>query len=67
MTVSRKINELMRRKKIMAVVSFLLPIVGWITWGVKRNTDPELASRCARWASIGVGVGLLLSFAMGGA
>ena len=34
----------------MAVLSFLFPIVGWITWGVKRNSDPEVASRCAfRW------------------
>lgn len=51
----------------MAVISFLFPIVGWVTWGVKKNSDPELASRCAKWASIGFGAGLLLSFAMGGA
>ena len=51
----------------MSVVSFLFPIVGWITWGVKKNSDPDLASRCAKWAWIGFGAGMLLSFIMGGA
>ena len=50
----------------MAVVSFLFPIVGWITWGVKKNTEPEEAAKCARWAWIGLAVGTVASFALGG-
>ena len=38
----------------MAVVSFLFPIVGWITWGVKKNSDPELADTCRACAWWGV-------------
>ena len=50
----------------MAVVSFLFPIVGWINWGLKKNTEPEEAAKCARLAWIGFAVGLVLSFAVGG-
>ncbi len=47
----------------MAVVSFLFPIVGWITWGVKRNSDPELAGKCSKWAWIGFAVGMVATLA----
>ena len=44
-----------------------LPRVGKHKLGVKKNSDPDLASRCAKWAWIGFGAGMLLSFIMGGA
>ncbi len=42
----------------MAVLSFLVPIVGWILWAVKKDSNPEDAKTCAKWAWIGFGVGL---------
>ncbi len=54
----------------MAVLSFFFPIVGWILWAVKKDSNPEDAHKCAKWAWIGfaVGVGcylLTLLFASG--
>ena len=43
----------------MAVLSFFFPIVGWILWAVKKDQNPEDASKCAKWAWIGFGVGLV--------
>lgn len=40
----------------MAVLSFLFPIVGWILWAVKKDSNPEDAHKCAKWAWIGVAV-----------
>ncbi len=51
----------------MAVVSFLFPLVGWITWGMKKNTEPEEAAKCAKWAWIGFAVNTVLMIALGGA
>lgn len=42
----------------MAVLSFFFPIVGWILWAVKKDQNPEDASKWAKWAWIGFGVGL---------
>ena len=39
---------------------------GWIIWGVKKNTDPEEAAKCAKWAWIGVGVGIVANLILGG-
>jgi len=38
----------------MAALSFFFPIVGWILWAVKKNTEPEEGNKCAKWAWIGV-------------
>ncbi len=45
----------------MALLSFVFPIVGWILWAVKKNTYPEEASKCAKWAWIGFAVGAISS------
>ena len=39
----------------MGVLSFFFPVVGWILWAVKKDTNPEDATKCAKWAWIGVG------------
>lgn len=46
----------------MAVLSFFFPIIGWILWAIKKNTEPEEAKKCLLWANIGFGVGLLSIF-----
>jgi len=45
----------------MALLSFLFPIVGWILWAVKKDSNPEDAHNCAKWAWIGFGAGLFIS------
>lgn len=45
----------------MAVLSFLFPIVGLILWAVKKNTEPDVANKCIKWAGIGFGVNVLLT------
>ncbi len=42
----------------MAVLSFFFPIIGWILWAVKKDSNPEDAHKCAKWAWIGVAVGV---------
>lgn len=44
------------------ILSFLLPLVGWIYWGLNRKTDPAKAAQAAKAAWIGVVVNLLISF-----
>ena len=45
----------------MAVLSFFVPLFGWIFGGIKKRTDPELGSKCIKWAWIGFIVGIVLS------
>ena len=45
----------------MAVLSFFVPLFGWIFGGIKKKTDPELGSKCIKWAWIGFGVGIALN------
>lgn len=48
----------------MAALSFFFPVVGWILWAVKKDTNPGDAAKCANWARIGFGlyvVGVILS------
>lgn len=49
----------------MAVLSFFFPIVGWILWAVKKNSEPEEAKKCAKWAWIGFGTSFVLGFIIG--
>ncbi len=49
----------------MAVLSFLFPIVGWILWAVKKDSNPEDAHKCAKWAWIGVVVYFVCVFFLG--
>lgn len=44
----------------MAILSFLFPIVGFILWAIKKNTEPEEAETCLKWAFIGVAVWVIL-------
>ena len=45
----------------MAVLSFFVPLFGWIFGGIKKRTNPELGSKCIKSAWIGFGVGIVLS------
>ena len=45
----------------MAVLSFFFPVAGWIIWAVKKDSNPEDALKCAKWAWIGVGSSVLLT------
>lgn len=45
----------------MAALSFFFPVAEWIIWAVKKDSNPEDASKCAKWAWIGAGVYVLLS------
>ncbi len=45
----------------MAVLSFICPIAGFLSWLTNRSSDPELACQCSRWAAIGLLANLLLS------
>ena len=43
-----------------AVLGFFIPIVGWILWGVWKNTKPETARACGIAGCIGFVVNLLI-------
>ncbi len=45
----------------MAFLSFLFPLFGWIYGGIKKRDDPELGSKCIKWAWIGFLSGALFS------
>ena len=44
----------------MAVLSFFVPLFGWIFGGIKKRTDPELGSKCIKSAWAGLIVGIVL-------
>ena len=44
----------------MKFISFLFPIVGWIYWRSKKDSDPKAAEECLHWAMAGVAAGVLL-------
>lgn len=37
----------------LCILSFLLPIVGWILWGINRKQFPQKAQACGVWAWVG--------------
>lgn len=47
------------------ILSFLLPIVGWILYYVFRDDRPNKASACSKWAwiSVGISVGIRIILA----
>lgn len=45
----------------MKVLSFFIPVAGWILWAVKKNTEPDEAKDCAKWAWIGFAVSMVLT------
>ena len=57
----REIEPEDERRMGMAVLSFFVPLFGWIFGGIKKKTDPELGSKCIKWAWIGFGVGIALN------
>lgn len=38
----------------LCILSFLLPIVGWILWGIHKKNTPIKAGACSLWAWVGV-------------
>lgn len=38
------------------ILSFLIPIVGWILYFVYRDDQPNKAAACSKWAWISVGI-----------
>lgn len=42
-------------------LSFFVPLVGWILWGVFKSESPVKAASCAKWGWIGFGVAVLLN------
>ena len=42
------------------IISFLIPLVGWIMYFSKREHTPNKAKACAKWAWIGFGISCLL-------
>ena len=38
------------------ILSFFIPLVGWILWGVFKNESPIKAKACSRWAWIGFAI-----------
>lgn len=46
----------------VAVISFLIPIVGWIICLAANWRHKELAAVCSKWSCVGFGVELMLIF-----
>jgi hypothetical protein len=44
----------------LGVLSFLVPIIGWILYFVHRDESPVKAKACSKWAWIGFGVNFVL-------
>lgn len=47
------------------ILSFLVPVAGWIMYFVFRDETPIKAKACSKWAWIGVAVSIGLSILMG--
>ena len=45
----------------LCIISFLVPIAGWVLWGVYRNEHPRKASMAAKMAWTGFIVGLIIN------
>lgn len=45
----------------LCILSFLIPLFGWIYYFVKRKDFPVKAKSCCNWAWIGFGANLLIS------
>jgi hypothetical protein len=43
----------------LCILSFLIPLLGWILWGVWHSSDPEKASSAAKWAWAGFAFGFI--------
>lgn len=43
------------------IISFLIPIVGWIMYFIFRSEDHEKAVACSNWAWIGFGISFLFN------
>lgn len=46
------------------ILSFLIPLAGWIMYFVFRKETPIKAKGCATWAWIGFGIGFILNLIM---
>ena len=44
----------------MAVLSFFVPVFGFIFGGIKKRTDPELGSKCIKAAIWGLVVSAII-------
>lgn len=42
------------------ILSFIVPIAGWIMYFVFKSKTPKKAKSCAKWAWIGFGVSVIL-------
>lgn len=47
------------------ILSFFVPLAGWILWGVYRNNSPKQAKSYSKWAWYGFGAGFVVSFVLG--
>lgn len=45
---------------VLSVISFLIPIVGWVLWFVYKDNRPDSASSAATLAWIGFFVNLII-------
>lgn len=43
------------------ILSFIIPLAGWIMYFVKKDESPNLARSCSKWAWIGFGVGVFIN------
>lgn len=50
----------------LCILSFLIPLIGWILYFVLRGNTPVKAKACSTWAWIGFGVNVLLMIVGGG-
>lgn len=49
----------MRNRVCLAILCFILPIVGWILCLCLRRRHREAAAVCSKWSTIGFGVQVL--------
>lgn len=47
----------------LCILSFLIPLVGWILYFVKRKDTPVKAKACSTWAWVGFAVNLVITLA----
>lgn len=64
--VSEEINNVENAKVEnyvgLCILSFIIPLVGFILYFTERNTFPRKSTQCLKWAGIGFAVNLLSAF-----
>lgn len=48
----------------LCILSFIIPLIGFILYFTEKNAFPRKSSQCLKWASVGFAVNLLSAFCL---